>query len=105
MIPKRLPDNVRRCYDAGCPQRMNCRRWLERDTARACDLPSLFPYDTSLGKPCPLQIPEEGGPASYLGTEHWDQAARIVESWPQWKRDIGHGLDPNESTEDTKGTR
>ena len=26
-------------------------------------------------------------------TSHFPDAARIVESWPQWKKDIGHKLD------------
>lgn len=28
------------------------------------------------------------------GTAHFAEARRIVASWPKWKRNIGHRLDP-----------
>lgn len=29
---------------------------------------------------------------------HFAEARKIVESWPEWKRNIGHRLDPGENT-------
>lgn len=28
-----LPHDISRCWDAACPQRTTCRRWLERNDA------------------------------------------------------------------------
>ena len=51
-----LPTDITRCHEATCPERHDCRRWLERESgtshARSC-----FPYDEPIDLPCPLRIP------------------------------------------------
>lgn len=32
--------------------------------------------------------------------DHFDEARRMVAGWPEWKRNIGHGLDPSTNTDD-----
>ena len=48
--------DITRCWDAGCPERTACRRWLERDSGTVHAL-SLFPYDEDIGSRCSLRIP------------------------------------------------
>jgi len=57
-----LPDDICRCHDADCPERLDCRRWLERaQGARLAGTDSLFPFEEqSLWKPCPNRIPANG---------------------------------------------
>ena len=48
--------DITRCWDAGCPEREQCRRWLERDSGTV-HAQSLFPYDEDIGSRCSLRIP------------------------------------------------
>lgn len=47
--------DIWRCHDTGCPEREQCRRWLERDNGTV-HAASLFPYDLDIGEPCPLRL-------------------------------------------------
>ena len=58
-----LLDDICRCHDADCPERLDCRRWLERAQGgeRLANAESLFPFEEqSLWKPCPNRIPVGG---------------------------------------------
>ena len=48
--------DITRCHDTGCPEREQCRRWLERDSGTV-HAASLFPYDEDIGSRCSLRIP------------------------------------------------
>lgn len=53
-----LPNDFCRCEDAGCSEREECLRWVDRENGyNRCK--SLFPYDQELGTPCPNRIPVE----------------------------------------------
>ena len=69
-----IPADFTRCLDDGCPERHECLRWLERETAGgpswATHCPSLFPYDVPLGKPCPMRIPPENKSSPALGRDN-----------------------------------
>jgi hypothetical protein len=53
-----LPLDWTRCHDAGCAERHQCRRWLERDSGWV-HASSLFPYDEPIDGPCSLRVPVE----------------------------------------------
>ena len=55
--------DITRCWDAGCPERTACRRWLERDSGTV-HAQSLFPYDEDIGNGCSLRIPPITEPSS-----------------------------------------
>lgn len=58
---RKLPYDICRCHDAGCPQRESCLRWLCRtdEGDHIVQSPSLFPYGIPLGSPCPNRIRAE----------------------------------------------
>lgn len=60
-----MSDHIIRCHDGKCPERHECRRWMERDTGyRHVHVQSLFPCDLPLNKRCPHRIAkniEDGG--------------------------------------------
>lgn len=53
-----LPNDISRCHDAGCEEKEECVRWIERETIgdSVVHSVSLFPYDIPLGDKCPMRI-------------------------------------------------
>jgi hypothetical protein len=49
-----MNNDICRCHDAGCDERENCQRWINRNDMEnnIPHSPSLFPYDIPLGDPC-----------------------------------------------------
>ena len=66
--PMPLLNDICRCHDADCPEHLDCRRWLERESGpRLMSEQSLYPpelcaiYPPGLhGPPCPNRIPPNG---------------------------------------------
>ena len=54
-------NDISRCHDSGCDERENCQRWINRKDKgdHISHMPSLFPYDIMLDKPCPMMIEVE----------------------------------------------
>jgi hypothetical protein len=62
-----LAFGVSRCLDRACPEREDCRRWLERFDARDWRVlfrASLRPPEASQAERCPSRIPTPKGPVS-----------------------------------------
>ena len=53
-----IPNDICRCHDAGCSERFECLRWLDRETGSETTphSPSLMAYDEPIGDPCSLRI-------------------------------------------------
>lgn len=56
-----MTNDTCRCHDAGCDERENCQRWINRKDKgdQIYHSPSLFPYDLPLSEPCTMMIEVE----------------------------------------------